>query len=185
MQIACLLAHGLLVCLHCIVWCAAYCAVVTLAHTSLHFEAHQTSCELTRPALRNKPSHIIIALLVSYCRVKSGRATVSLHPGAVHALRKLWANEFPEYVRFATASSANTPFAVKCAHAALRALEVHPGVSVYEVLHRGWDHDDDRHLQIGRSKPLSPDKRTHFNRLNSLLGIDFEHMVFFDDCNWG
>lgn len=117
--------------------------------------------------------------------VKSGRATVALHPGAVYALRKLWANGFPDNVRFATASSANTPFAVKCAHASLRALEVHPGVSVYQVLHRGWEHDDDRHLQIGRSHPLSEDKRTHFNLLNTLLDVPFEHMVFFDDCNWG
>jgi magnesium-dependent phosphatase 1 len=39
--------------------------------------------------------------------------------------------------------------------------------------------------QIGRTGPLTSNKRTHFQLLQQESRIPFEEMLFFDDCNWG
>ena len=81
------------------------------------------------------------------------------------------------------ASSADTPRAVEIGKAAMRLLEVLPGVTMNDVLMRGWT--DEGHLQIGRTAPLSSDKsRTHFPILRDTTGVPYDEMLFFDDSVW-
>eukprot|EP00976_Prorocentrum_cordatum_P093727 1189502-Prorocentrum_minimum.AAC.1 len=87
-------------------------------------------------------------------------------------------------MRIAAASSADTPFAVKVGRKALTILEVVPGVSVWDVFAKA--EKDDGNMQIGRTPPLSSDKSsTHFPILRSNTGVEYDKMLFFDDCNWG
>jgi magnesium-dependent phosphatase 1 len=59
------------------------------------------------------------------------------HKGSLHALQRYYAGDFPG-MRLATASSADTPLAVRIGRSALGLLEVIPGVTVREVLAIGW-----------------------------------------------
>ena len=114
--------------------------------------------------------------------VKSGPYTIAMYDGALRALQRFHAGEYPG-TRLAVASSADTPRAVQIGRAAMRVLEVVPGVTMHDVLSDGWA--DEINLQIGRSKPLSSDKsRTHFPILRDLTGVPYEGMLFFDDSNW-
>lgn len=110
-------------------------------------------------------------LQVVGCR--SGRATITLFPGALHALREIHQGVHAG-MRCATASSADTPRAVAIGLAALGILEVVPGITVLEVLSKGWPDGFDGHLQIGRTPPLSSDKSaTHFPILQKETGISY------------
>merc|ERR1719500_2353970 len=60
-----------------------------------------------------------------------------LHPGALHAFQQHLDGKYPN-TKFALASSAVTPFATKCAHAALQILEVVPGTTVIDVININW-----------------------------------------------
>jgi magnesium-dependent phosphatase 1 len=116
---------------------------------------------------------------------RSGRATITLFPGALHALRQIHSGAHPA-MRCATASSADTPRAVAIGRAALGIIEVVPGTTVLNVLSKGWPDGFDGHLQIGRTPPLSSDKAaTHFPILHKHTLVPYEEMLFFDDCNWG
>jgi hypothetical protein len=67
--------------------------------------------------------------------------------------------------------------------AALRLLEVVPGVTVWDVLMAGHGGNDPN--QIGRTPPLSADKaQSHFPRLQRATAVPYHHMLFFDDCTW-
>jgi len=115
--------------------------------------------------------------------VMSGRDKISLHRGSLVALQGHADRQFSG-MRIAVASSADTPFAEKVGRAALKMLEVLPGVSVWDVLLRDWEGRDVN--QIGRQPPLSSDKSaTHFPRLKEATGVAYDKMLFFDDCNWG
>jgi magnesium-dependent phosphatase 1 len=85
-------------------------------------------------------------------------------------------------MRCALASSADTPLAVKCGKASLGMLEIVPGVTLGQLVQRG--HEDDGHIQIGRSHPLSSNKTTHFNLITAATNVPFSEMLFFDDCGW-
>jgi len=116
---------------------------------------------------------------------RSGNSVISLHPGALAALRRYHAGEYPG-MRIAVASSADTPLAVSIGRSALAFLEVVPGVTVRDVLAVGWPEGFEGNLQIGRTAPLSSNKAaTHFPILRRATGIPFDRMLFFDDCNWG
>ena len=101
--------------------------------------------------------------------VMSGRDKISLHAGALRALQDHHAGKFPG-MKLALASSANTPFAEKIGRAALKMLEVVPGVTVWDVLMSDWDGRDIN--QIGRQPPkLSPNKsKSHFPNLKEETG---------------
>jgi magnesium-dependent phosphatase 1 len=122
---------------------------------------------------------------------------VRLFPGALRAFQQLWRGDLDsekqgqETVRFAAASSADTPLAARIARATMLVLEVFPGITVRDVFSRGWSSEEygaefDGNLQIGRSPPLSGDKaRSHFPELHRATGVPYSEMLFFDDCNWG
>mmetsp|Transcript_32668 Transcript_32668/g.113072 ORF Transcript_32668/g.113072 Transcript_32668/m.113072 type:complete len:237 (+) Transcript_32668:122-832(+) len=116
--------------------------------------------------------------------VESGSEVIRLFPGALQALQECADGEH-DPMRLAVASSADTPFAARIAHAALAMLEVLPGVTVRDTLARGWPADFQGNVQIGRSSPLSSDKSaTHFPILKEGTGISYVGMLFFDDSNW-
>uniref|UniRef100_A0A7S1C0N6 Magnesium-dependent phosphatase-1 n=1 Tax=Corethron hystrix TaxID=216773 RepID=A0A7S1C0N6_9STRA len=113
----------------------------------------------------------------------SGPYKISLHAGSLVALQEHHDGLYPG-MKVALASSADTPKAEKIGRAALRILEVVPGVTVWDVLMRDWDGVDVN--QIGRQPPLSSNKaRSHFPRIRELTQIRYDEMLFFDDCNWG
>merc|ERR1711871_1740206 len=86
---------------------------------------------------------------------------------------------------FPVASSADTPFAVAIAQAALDMLEIVPGVTLRDVLCRGHPDGLSDHIRISRTAPLSSDKsKTHFPLIREATGIDYDEMLFFDDSNW-
>lgn len=117
--------------------------------------------------------------------VYSGPHKISLHGGSLLSLQDHADGTLFPGMKVAFASSADTPFAEKVGRAALKLLEVLPGLSVWDlVVGRDWDGVDVN--QIGRQPPLSSDKsRTHFPRLREATGIGYDRMLFFDDCNWG
>jgi magnesium-dependent phosphatase 1 len=112
----------------------------------------------------------------------NARQEVQLFPGALHAMQEVAAGKYPG-MRLAVASSADTPLAVRCAKASLKMLEVLPGLTVHELLGRGWPAGTEGHMQIGRSPPLSANKTTHFTILHEHTGVAFDKMLFFDDCS--
>ncbi|KAK7253793.1 Acid Phosphatase [Aureococcus anophagefferens] len=115
--------------------------------------------------------------------VKSGLETIRLFPGALRALQECHDGAH-DPSRLAVASSADTPRAASIAHAALSILEVVPGVTVRDVLCRGWPAGFEDHIKIGRAPPLSSDKsKTHFPLLREATGVDYDGMLFFDDSN--
>eukprot|EP00457_Paulinella_chromatophora_P008240 gb/GEZN01008270.1/.p1 GENE.gb/GEZN01008270.1/~~gb/GEZN01008270.1/.p1 ORF type:complete len:441 (-),score=75.63 gb/GEZN01008270.1/:40-1362(-) len=115
--------------------------------------------------------------------VRSGNDVIRLHPGALQVLQLIADGAFP-HSRMAVASSANTPLAEECAAYALTHLEVLPGVTVDEILSRGFATGFTGNRQIGRTGKLSPDKRGHFKYIKEETGVDWAGMVFFDDNNW-
>lgn len=123
--------------------------------------------------------------------VRSGKHTiVSIIPSALKVLQHIYEERIaPEgaykNMRLAAASSADTNFAANCGRAALRVLEVVPGLTVDAFFAQGHLSGGQGHMQIGRSPPLSADKKTHFTQLQKHTGVAFNRMVFFDDCNWG
>ena len=128
--------------------------------------------------------------------VKSGGDVIQLFPGALVALQEM-ADGVHEGMRFAVASSADTPLAEEIGRAAMKILEVLPGVTVYDVLVKGWEDEPMQppapggfergpvNLQIGRQAPLTSDKsRTHFPALRDGTGVPYDEMLFFDDSVW-
>jgi magnesium-dependent phosphatase 1 len=115
--------------------------------------------------------------------VFSGSDKISLYPGSLIALQEHADNKYPG-MKIALASSADTPFAEKVGRAALKMLEVLPGMTVWDLLMRDWEGKDVN--QIGRQPPLSSNKaKSHFPRIHEMTGIRYDKMLFFDDCNWG
>eukprot|EP00568_Trieres_chinensis_P010263 CAMPEP_0183296854 /NCGR_PEP_ID=MMETSP0160_2-20130417/4280_1 /TAXON_ID=2839 ORGANISM="Odontella Sinensis, Strain Grunow 1884" /NCGR_SAMPLE_ID=MMETSP0160_2 /ASSEMBLY_ACC=CAM_ASM_000250 /LENGTH=221 /DNA_ID=CAMNT_0025458543 /DNA_START=68 /DNA_END=729 /DNA_ORIENTATION=- len=115
--------------------------------------------------------------------VMSGRDRISLHKGSLIALQEHHDLSYPG-MRIALASSADTPFAEKVGRAALKMLEVVPGVTVWDLLMRDWDGRDVN--KIGRQPPLSSNKaRSHFPMIRKETDVRYDRMLFFDDCNWG
>ena len=115
----------------------------------------------------------------------SGRTVIRMHEGSRKALTEYYEGKYPG-ARLATASSADTPLAVKIGQSALRNLEIAPGVSAASVFAIGWEKEFDGNVQIGRTPPLSANKaQTHFPILRKFTNIEYHKMLFFDDCNWG
>ena len=120
--------------------------------------------------------------------VMSGRSKISLHHGSLVAFQSHYDNEYASpsgtSTKFCFASSADTELAERIGRAALRLLEVVPGVTVWElVVNRDWDGVDIN--QIGRRPPLSANKSTtHFPILRELTRTRYDRMLFFDDCQW-
>lgn len=139
-----------------------------------------------------KKEHAVIGKLSSssgdegVVGVRSGHEVIRLFDDARAILRDFHEGKFPEYLRIAAASSADTPRAVQIGKAAMSILEVAPGVTMRQVFARGWPEGFEGNLQIGRTPPLSSDKAaTHFPILLSETKVAYKDMVFFDDCNWG
>ncbi len=116
--------------------------------------------------------------------VKSGGEVVKLFPGALQALQEFADGNFPNS-KIAAASSADNERAVACAHASMAQLEILPGLTMKELFNRGFEQNFDGNIQIGRSGKLSSNKTTHFREIQNATGIEYDKMVFFDDCNWG
>jgi magnesium-dependent phosphatase 1 len=115
--------------------------------------------------------------------VYSGSDKISLHSGSLIALQEHSDNKYPG-MKIALASSADTPFAEQVGRAALQILEVTPGMTVWDLLMRDWDGKDVN--QIGRQPPLSSNKaKSHFPVVKEITGIQYDKMLFFDDCLWG
>lgn len=104
-------------------------------------------------------------------------ATVTLYDGARRVLYELATN--PTYkissgeVRLATASSSLEP---TYSFACLNNIEILPNRTIGDMM---------SYNQIGRHGVLSSDKVTHFQQLHQESCIDYNEMLFFDDCNWG
>ena len=138
--------------------------------------------------LRETPSQPVIGNLngrgEGVMGVKSGSEVVKLFPGALQALQDYADGKFPNS-KIAAASSADNSRAVACAHASMSKLEILPGLTMKELFARGFETGFTGNIQIGRSGKLSSNKKTHFNEIQKATGIDYDKMVFFDDCNWG
>ncbi|RYG68045.1 hypothetical protein EON64_06040 [archaeon] len=116
--------------------------------------------------------------------VMSGHQQIKLFPDALRILQEIYLDIYPG-IRIAAASSADTPRAVSIARAAMGLLEILPGVTMRDAFAKGWPEGFSGNLQIGRSPPLSSDKAiSHFPILRRETGIEYDKMVFFDDCNW-
>ena len=132
--------------------------------------------------------------------IKFGYDILSLHDGARAALLEIYESKYDKKciknkdwningnMRVALASSAVTQHAVKCANKAISTIEIASGITVRDVVNRGWNKNiinSKGHIQIGRSFPLSSDKsKTHIPFIQKATGIPYNEMVFFDDCNW-
>lgn len=135
--------------------------------------------------LRSLPTEKVIDKdgLVVGAKNRHGQ-TVRLFPGALKVLSDYASGKFPKHCRIAAASSADNDMAVRCAHQSMATLEILPGVTMANVFESGFKKGFRGNLQIGRSGKLSSNKTTHFNELKKETGIEFDKMLFFDDCNW-
>lgn len=116
-----------------------------------------------------------------------GCGKLQLHPGALKVLQRIHQGEY-KGMKVGIASSAVNARAVRIAKAAIRLLEIVPGVSMQQVIDSaGGGHNPvECNVQIGRTFPLSPNKgKTHFPILQRNTGIAYSEMLFFDDCTWG
>eukprot|EP01035_Chromulina_nebulosa_P019468 gene19468-25350_t len=118
--------------------------------------------------------------------VKSGYEQIRLFPGALLALQDFISGKLKSgNTRLAIASSADTPRAVQIAQRALNLLEVLPGITVSQAFSIGWNEGFTGNIQIGRSSPLSSNKAvTHFPIIRKETGIEYNKMLYFDDCTW-
>eukprot|EP00539_Tryblionella_compressa_P003241 CAMPEP_0178733954 /NCGR_PEP_ID=MMETSP0744-20121128/1078_1 /TAXON_ID=913974 /ORGANISM="Nitzschia punctata, Strain CCMP561" /LENGTH=164 /DNA_ID=CAMNT_0020386187 /DNA_START=181 /DNA_END=672 /DNA_ORIENTATION=+ len=105
-------------------------------------------------------------------QVMRGRDTVTLYEGARRVLYELATNPIYNGVLLATASSSLEP---SYSHACLNGIEILPHLTMADMMSSN---------QIGRSGRLSPNKTSHFSEIHNELGIPYEEMLFFDDCNW-
>ena len=129
-------------------------------------------------------------------KVRFGSQILEIFDGVRTALMEVYSDRYDGLcnpninggnMRFAIASSADDAHAVKCAHSALSTIEIEPGVTIRDVVNRGWDLDviKNGHIQIGRSYPLTSNKsQTHFPFIQKATGVPYDEMLFFDDCNW-
>lgn len=117
---------------------------------------------------------------------KSSGDVIRLFPDALAILQDFYAGKYGSEMRIAAASSADTPQAEAIGKAAMNLLEVVPGVTMREVFAKGWPEGFNGNMQIGRQPPLSSNKaKSHFPFLQRETGIEYQDMIFFDDCNWG
>ena len=109
-------------------------------------------------------------------RSRSEFQTVTLFPGALLALQECFTNEKFQHTKLAAASSSEEPsYSAAC----LDMLEILPGIKMREAF---------SYFAIGRTKAcgnLTSDKTTHFAKIKKESQVEFEEMLFFDDCNWG
>jgi magnesium-dependent phosphatase 1 len=106
-------------------------------------------------------------------KVPNNGPTVKLFSGARKALYELVTDPMYAGIILAAASSSEEP---SYSHACLENIEILPGLTLRQII---------THDQIGRTGQLSPNKKSHFRLLQEESGIQFEEMLFFDDCNWG
>lgn len=119
-----------------------------------------------------------------YIAVNAGNENLRLFPDVLRILQHYYSGAYG-CMRLAIASSADTPHATKIAHASLKLLEVFQGVSVQQVVNKGWPEGFTGNIQIGRQYPLTKFKATsHFPIIKSNTNIDYSKMVYFDDCLW-
>jgi magnesium-dependent phosphatase 1 len=130
------------------------------------------------------PLIIITFFVAGVTAVMSGRHHIKLFPGALKVLQDIYSGAYPS-VRIAAASSADTPLAVSIGKKSMTMLEIFPNVTMRDVFAMGWEDGFEGNIQIGRTHPLSSNKsKTHFPILKRETGIQYNKMVFFDDCNW-
>ena len=116
--------------------------------------------------------------------VKSDYEMIRLFPSAMKVLQDIYLNVYGNNLRIAVASSADTPHAVSIGRAAMNLLEVLPGVTLRQVIAKGWPEGFEGNIQVGRTPPLSSNKaETHFPILRRETQIAYENMIFLDDCN--
>jgi magnesium-dependent phosphatase 1 len=94
---------------------------------------------------------------------------VKIFPGALHALNELHSDPRFEATLVACASSTtHASYAVQC----LQMLEVCEG--------------GPKLADLMTFQEIYPAVKTkHFRKLQSLSGIEYSDMLFFDDCGWG
>jgi len=97
---------------------------------------------------------------------RSGGDIIKLHPGALHALQRFHAGDYPG-MRCAAASSADTPLAVSIGRSALDLLEVVPGVTVREVLAMGFERASRGTCRSDARRPCPRTKRRRTSRSSS------------------
>ena len=100
---------------------------------------------------------------------------VTIFPGALLAMQELYQLKEFSNTKVAAASSSLEP---TYSHACLDILEILPGVPMRNIF---------SFFAIGRTKEcgdLTSDKKTHFKKIKNESNIEFNDMLFFDDCNW-
>ncbi|GMI43662.1 hypothetical protein TrCOL_g6392 [Triparma columacea] len=133
--------------------------------------------------LPNKPTKPILGRLqgdagegVTGVQCSGGGPTVSLFPDALTILQRLYTERETTYkdTLFAVASSSEEP---SYSRSCLENLDIFPGVKMNSLF---------PYQQIGRTGRLTSRKTTHFDELKkSVPHVEFDSMLFFDDCNWG
>lgn len=99
--------------------------------------------------------------------------TVRLFDGAREVLRELVSDPKYEGIILAAASSSEEP---SYSYACLEGIEIIPGVTLSDIM---------AYHQIGRTGKLTSRKTTHFSLLHEESKVNYDEMLFFDDCNWG
>lgn len=98
---------------------------------------------------------------------------VELYPGARLVLRELATNPKYSGVKIAVASSSLEP---SFSRACISGIEIIEDVTMKDMI---------SYAQIGREGQLTSRKTSHFRLLHEQSGVEYEEMLFFDDCNWG
>ena len=127
------------------------------------------------PGMPSKPVHGDLGngqVGVVGLQVQRGRTTVQLYPGARQALYRLATDPAYRGIRLAAASTSLEP---SYSHACLAGIEILPGLTLEQMM---------TYRQVGRSGPLSSDKKTHFRLLHEESGVPYAEMLFFDDCKY-
>ena len=109
----------------------------------------------------------------SACGVRAGHETVRLFPGAQAVVRRLLTQSEYSNVRVAVASSTTEPaYANKC-------LDLLPADSTGAREERLGELVDFRQIYPGNKG------RLHFPALRKESGVNYDQMIFFDDCTYG
>jgi magnesium-dependent phosphatase 1 len=106
-------------------------------------------------------------------RLNDDEEIVELYPGARLVLRELATNPKYSGVKIAVASSSLEP---SFSRACISGIEIIEDVTMKDMI---------SYAQIGREGQLTSRKTSHFRLLREQSGVEYEEMLFFDDCNWG